>query len=142
MFHWGKQERVEGFNNVINDGEPIYLITKGKQFILSQDWVYKHETLGYLTVRRGFYSDLASVPLPLFWWQFGKWNLAAIPHDFIYENGYLLVNDLEQQMTKKEADDLFYHILKDVGVTPLTAFAMFLAVSWFGRGDFDRQKLG
>lgn len=123
---------------LISDGAPIYIMTeKGKNFRLSRDWEYLHPDLGTIKVEKGYKSDLASVPLLFWWWQWGKWNVGAIAHDYIYEEGRILADGKWVEMKKAEADNLFYQILQEVGVPPLTSFLMYLAVRLFGRGNFD-----
>lgn len=127
-------------DRLICDGAPVYLMAEnGKHFILSRDWEYEHP-IGRVTVPHGYKSDLASVPMPFFWWQFGKWNVAAIAHDYIYEFGCIYVDGIKKTMRKEQADVLFYEILQDMQVTPITAYLMYLAVCWFGRGEFGKNS--
>lgn len=116
---------------LISDGKPLYLTSeKGKTFRLIEDWKFKHDNLTpILVVPEGYTSDLASIPSWIFWWQWGKWNVAAIAHDYIYEHGYILLEEYENgfrissdilKRTKKEADFLFYEICCFLGVPPIT----------------------
>ena len=79
-----------------------------------------------------------SVPSIFFWWQWGKWNIAAIAHDYIYEHGYINgVNPdksetLKLECTRSKADQLFFANCLALGVNPITAFLMFLACRLFG----------
>lgn len=62
-----------------------------------------------LTVPKGFVTDFASVPRPL-WSIFppmGKYSLAAIFHDYLYACGLL---------SRKGADKLFLVLMKHLGV--------------------------
>jgi Protein of unknown function (DUF1353) len=136
---------------LISDGKPLYLPSEtGKTFKLIEDWKFRHDALldTILLVPQGYKSDLASIPSWVFWWQWGKWNIAAIAHDYIYEHGYLLAelencdplleNSVEQiHLTKQEADLLFYDLLKFLGVRPITARLMYWAVKLFGRGCWE-----
>ena len=73
---------------LISDGKPLYLITeRGKKFQLTKNWEFEHDRYSRFTlvVPEGYKSDLASVPLWIFWWQWGKWNIPAIVHDYIYK---------------------------------------------------------
>jgi hypothetical protein len=127
--------------NVICDGEPVYLAKEnGKRFLLSRDW--EAEVDGFiLVVPRGYHCDLASIPLPFFWWQFGKWNVAAIAHDYLYDFGYILIKEegrvYQQPYTKRQADLLFWQLCRSLGVSPITARLMFWAVHFFGGWRFD-----
>lgn len=87
----------------------------------------------------GFATDLASIPAFLFWLQWGLWNAAAIAHDFAYANGFVIVcqpqvsSELIQiELTREQADFMFLNKLRQDGVNPLLARAMFLAVRAFG----------
>jgi Protein of unknown function (DUF1353) len=70
---------------LISDGKPLYLASEdGKTFRLIEDWKFKHDRFTpILVVPEGYKSDLASIPSWIFWWQWGKWNIAAIAHDYI-----------------------------------------------------------
>ncbi len=126
---------------LISDGKPLYLATEGKKsFRLIEDWKFQHDLFRpVLVVPEGYQSDLASIPTWIFWWQWGKWNIAAIAHDYIYEHGYIL-SDWEEEgrkamyFGKEDADQLFYDICLFLGVRPITAKLMYWAVRLFGRG--------
>lgn len=132
---------------LISDGKPLYLASeKGKTFRLIEDWKFKHDAFTpILVVPEGYKSDLASIPSWIFWWQWGKWNVAAIAHDYIYEHGYIL-SDWEEEgrkalyLAKFQADKLFYDICLHLGVPPITAKLMYWAVVLFGRGAWDQPK--
>ena len=149
---------------LISDGNPIYLVQQsGKRFQLTKDWRFKHPAFnGIVAVPAGYYSDLASVPSFLFWWQFGRWNIPAICHDFMYEHGFIYldleVDDsktangssivhsrplrtarLEIQVSKAEADLFFYEVAIAVGVSPITAKLMYWACCLFGKGIWQKS---
>lgn len=134
---------------LISDGKPLYLASEGKKtFRLIEDWKFKHDCFTpILVIPEGYKSDLASIPSWIFWWQWGKWNIAAIAHDYIYEHGYIL-GDLEKpgeiferrtvlRLSKAEADLIFYGICLFLGVRPITAKLMYWAVKFFGRGVWN-----
>lgn len=137
---------------LISDGKPLYLAAEGKKsFRLIEDWKFKHDRFSpILVVPEGYKSDLASIPNWIFWWQWGKWNIAAIAHDYIYEHGYILSDwELKYQeeifarrlpfhLSKQEADFLFYEICLFLGVKPITAKLMYWAVKLFGRGAWEK----
>lgn len=132
--------------NVINTGEPTLLITSGgKTFQLDDWWAYIDHLGRHWVVPKGFVYDLASIPPWLWWLQWGPWNNGAVLHDFAYNFGhsFILKNNqlIKQELSKKEADDLF----ADITFTTVQQFEhknaplwriglMHLAVSWFGRG--------
>lgn len=128
---------------LISDGKPLYLASEGKKtFRLIEDWRFKHDRFtSILVVPEGYKSDLASIPSWIFWWQWGRWNIAAILHDFIYEHGYILVETKESlrriYLSKRAADLLFYEICCFLEVPPTTAKLMYRAVCLFGRGVWD-----
>jgi hypothetical protein len=129
---------------LISDGKPLYLASEGKKtFRLIEDWKFQHNQFtSVLVVPEGYQSDLASIPNWIFWWQWGKWNIAAIAHDYIYEYGYILSDwqDGRRAMffDKKGADKLFYEICCFLGVPPVTARLMYWAVRLFGRGCWEK----
>lgn len=137
---------------LISDGKPLYLASEGKKsFRLIEDWRFKHDRFTpILVIPEGYKSDLASIPSWIFWWQFGAWNIAAIAHDYIYEQGYILgdwelkyqdeifARRLPLHLSKQEADFFFYEICLFLGVNPITARLMYWAVKLFGRGAWEK----
>jgi len=76
------------------------------------------------TVPAGYCTDFASVPRWL-WWLFpprGRWNRAAIVHDYLYE----------RHVDRFVADAMFRAGMKDLGVPWLPRLAMYYAVRLFG----------
>ncbi|MGL5878188.1 MAG: DUF1353 domain-containing protein [Xenococcaceae cyanobacterium] len=128
---------------LINDGKPLYLTRlPGKNFRLIDNWVYDSELYGRISVPKRYVSDLASIPSWAFWWTWGAWNIAAIPHDFLYQYGFIWQEKAGEysilQLSKKETDILFYQINLELKVSPLTAFLMYQAVRFFGVGVWDK----
>ncbi len=84
-----------------------------------------------ISVPVGFVTDLASVPRGLWWWlpPHGKWALASVVHDFMYENAI---------STKKDADYTFFKLLRIYGVPKTKARLMYWAVRLFGRGKYKK----
>jgi len=74
-----------------------------------------------ITVPRGFITDFASIPRPL--WSvyppYGAWSGPAIVHDYLY---------VKQPRTRKESDDIFLEAMKVVGVPWLRRTLMYSAV--------------
>jgi hypothetical protein len=72
----------------------------------------------------GFLTDLASVPrlfqnvLP----SDGKYKECAVVHDFLLSSG---------RLKRSECDKMFYFAMIDNGITPLTAYVMYKAVSFY-----------
>lgn len=75
-----------------------------------------------LTVPKGFTTDLASVPRPFRWFVSvtGRWNKAAVLHDYLYEH--------DNGFTQREADVLFENFNEELGVSGIYRWAMFLGV--------------
>ena len=93
----------------------------GTRFELLTPLVYASATGRIITVPAGFVTDFASIPR-LLWWRYpksGKWNRAAVVHDFLYAyNG----------CTRAEADAIFKEALEVCGVGWRTRQQFWLAV--------------
>jgi hypothetical protein len=107
-----------------------------KRFRLLEDWklAYLGKTI---IVPEGFETDLASVPALFFWWQWGTWNLPAIVHDWAYLNRSIcfLNNDGSFEiieLSRKEADFLFYDLMFDFKVNFIVRRLMHKTVRIFG----------
>lgn len=97
------------------------------RMLSSGDWQllaslsYFHRSGLIITVPRGFITDLASIPrifhslIP----QHGSHSPAAILHDYLYAT---------QEMSRKQADQMFCDVMKDTGVNIVRCYAMYLAV--------------
>ncbi|EHG2952127.1 DUF1353 domain-containing protein [Salmonella enterica subsp. diarizonae serovar 53:r:z35] len=86
-----------------------------------------------ISVPAGFITDLASVPR-IFWTPLptdGKYAKAAIIHDYLYDNAL---------RTKKEADLIFLDEMTVLGVPKWKRIVMYLAVRWFGRGMYGKER--
>ena len=138
---------------LISDGKPLYLGDK-KEFQLTANYYIDWASISPITnelvettyfVPLGFISDLASVPSLFFWLQWGVWNIAAIHHDFCYANGFVYqLTDgfyfIAHEITRKESDRLFLKICLSLGVNPLLAHGMYLAVRIFGGSKWQGSK--
>jgi len=104
----------------------------------------------WFTVPAGFSTDLASVPR-LLWWlipPFGMYERAAIIHDYLYVHRPRIASSVEvtggdtglppitvkeySPISRKDADGIFYRIMKEDGVWKPKAWCMWKAVAWFG----------
>ncbi|EAQ7975984.1 DUF1353 domain-containing protein [Salmonella enterica] len=86
-----------------------------------------------ISVPAGFITDLASVPR-IFWTPLppdGKYAKAAIIHDYLYDNAL---------RTKKEADLIFLDEMTVLGVPKWKRIVMYLAIRWFGRGMYGKER--
>ena len=85
-----------------------------------------------IVVPKGFQTDLASVPTGLRWLihKRGKWDTAAVFHDYLYRTG----------RNKVKADLLFRKIMQLCGVKPWRYNLMFFGVSIFGWLFWKRNR--
>lgn len=144
--------------SILTNGRPVYIPDHKKKFQLTERLNFIGYSEAYpihlnttYFVPKGFETDLASVPNWIFWWQWGKWNLAAIVHDYLYCHGYLFKiaattdpwesDSSIQKFSKQEADLLFYEMCQALGVDRVTSILMYLAVKIFGR-NYGNQKTG
>jgi len=80
-----------------------------------------------ISVDAGFRTDLATIPFPLtaIAPRYGAYNRAAIVHDFLYATKGRVG---DQQLTRKEADQVFYDIMIEDGVPRWKAYTFWLSV--------------
>lgn len=88
-----------------------------------------------IIVNKGFRTDLASIPKPL--WSFispmqSGYVYPAILHDFLYAGVF--------DITRKEADQIFYDALLFEGASGFTANKMWLAVRLFGGRAYKEHE--
>lgn len=88
--------------------------------------------LNSILIPAGFKTDLASVPkVPGIYALFkGSCRRAALIHDYIYSTG---------TVSRKTADDIFYHEMLKENVPVWKAKLMWLAVRVFGKGRYNRM---
>lgn len=94
-----------------------------------------------IEVHANFITDFASIPRWL-WWLYnptGPYGKAAVIHDYIYRNVFLLRPDGEQY-TKEEADLIFKEAMKILPVSNFTISAMYLAVDFGGTSTFEGYR--
>jgi hypothetical protein len=82
-------------------------------------------------VPQGYVTDFASVPRPFRWLvpKSGKYNQAAVVHDYIYTNLY-------RTLTKDQADQIFFDAMQELGVVRWKRKLMYFAVRIGGRGNW------
>ncbi len=108
-----------------SDGYHIRRTLLPGQFILREDFAVTWDGSAGLirfTVEAGFKTDLASIPVIFrrFIPKMGKWNQAAICHDWAYCG--------KTTLTKAEADLLFLDAMRAANVVWWRRRAMYLAV--------------
>lgn len=82
----------------------------------------------------GFRTDFASIPKmfqsiisPV-----GKWSMAALFHDYIYSK------EFEGNISRKQADDMFYVLMRHCHTAKVTAWVMWAAVRMFGKWSWKK----
>lgn len=110
-------------------------VREGRQCCrLLRDW-----TIRGITIPAGFVTDWASVP----WWldgfvpSFGPYAPATIPHDYLYSVGGVL--PCGDAFTRKQVDDLFLDLLKELGVSWAKRSAMYRAVRLGGGSGWNKR---
>lgn len=83
-----------------------------------------------IIVPKGFQCDFCSVPrLPLVWLMVGAiGEVAGTVHDYLYRRGAQLLEGNYREPTREEADNIFYNILGEEGVSWWKRKAMYYAV--------------
>ena len=109
------------------DFKPLHvrILRDGRTVELLDPYTYHHPHHGKILVPAGFRTDFASVPR-LFWrvvppW--GRYSPAAAVHDYLYATG---------QMSRRDADVVFYDKMIALGVNKAKAWTMYRAVRMFG----------
>lgn len=108
----------------------------GRRWRLTETFGYTTRPGRRITVPAGFETDFASVPR--FFWRllpptgegipYGK---AAVIHDFLYRTSTI-------DVTRKQADGIFFDAMTDLGVGNFTRHAMWLAVRLGGWSSFRK----
>lgn len=87
-----------------------------------------------VTVPVGFRTDFASIPRmfqhiisPV-----GKWSSAALFHDYIYSKQF------EGNISRKQADDMFYVLARHYHTNAVTAWVMWACVRMFGKWSWKK----
>jgi hypothetical protein len=91
-------------------------------FIVSHPLVYRiQQTNQAIEVPKGFITDLASIPRPLWWWEspIDRSMASAIIHDFLY---------WDQTCSKDEADAVLSLAMQESGVSATTRKMVYLGV--------------
>ena len=109
----------------------------GRDYTLAADYTYHTKADYSITARKGFETDLSSIPRIL-WVILPPDSLsltAPIMHDLLYRNGGVLPKDqvnAYREITREESDLLFLEIMKSEGISSWRCKAGYLAVSKFG----------
>lgn len=111
---------------------------QGKYWELLQPFIFISAHLGPIEAKRGFWTDLASVPWFARWYvsRDGDHTKPAVIHDWLYD----VVSGFDfPGISRLDADRVFYEALKVRGVRPGLALVLFLSVRVGGCFSFRRQ---
>jgi len=106
-------------------------------FQLTANFRY-HSSVGTITIRKGFYTDGASVP-KIFWNIFSPWGSyfsAALVHDFLYSKDS---SDIFPVAGRKEADLIFKEAMFNAGVGWITRETVYRAVRLGGWASYKKK---
>lgn len=104
---------------------------KNYDFTLCRTFKFKVDEKSY-RVHQGFATDLASIPRVL-WSIYSPTRAETIPGAVIHDYLYFCPG----QMTRKEADSIFYDSLIVKGISRFTAFRYWIAVRLLGKSHFN-----
>lgn len=137
--------------------QPLIVPISKDRFKLTADYYFRWSSEKgnhVLVIPAGFESDGASIPRPL-WSLVGMYpdgliRAAALVHDFIYQHGgYIPMNNHQLSkskfiwnscrlvVTRKQADQLFRHIMELSGIKSWRCTLAYHAVRLFGRGNWN-----
>lgn len=137
---------------------PPVIPLKGNKYILYKDFLYHfscEQGVHFLSVDKGFKTDMASIPRIL-WWLVSPFDLGHAPiiHDWLYRYGgkieggsyHILFHNgkwVEGELiwSRKKVDKLFYYMMKEGGVGRLKRKSAHLIVRLFGWIIFTKNKL-
>lgn len=104
----------------------------GTRVMLDSPFAYCRGPL-QICVPTGFITDFASTPRLL--WRimppFGRWNGAAVIHDYLYSTGCL---------SRALSDSIFLEVMLDLGVPTLKALLMYVGVVVCGRRHYKGES--
>ena len=111
----------------------VEVLPSGKTFKLFKQFTW-HGPVIDITVPIGFVTDFASIPrfarmiIP----KLGRWNKAAVLHDYLYQNHIVRYKNLTFTVARKQADLIFLDTMKELGVKKWKRLLMFMSVRLFG----------
>lgn len=117
------------YTTVVNDPNRKWWHKSKRQLI--SDFILEIDGKRFV-IPKGYIFDGSSIPRPL-WSIFPPsydpaWRASAV-HDYFYTHLY-------KHYSKEFADDVFYRVMLKDGASPLVAKLFYLAVKWFGRGNW------
>tara|TARA_B100001750_G_C14984461_1_gene339378 strand:- start:96 stop:500 length:405 start_codon:yes stop_codon:yes gene_type:complete len=118
--------------------DPLIVESKQGDFELVSKFTYTYKDGLCIEVPIGFVSNFASVPQCLqgIIQPFGDHEKAAVVHDYLYSTECTIF------MTRKKADVIFLHMMKELGVSYVKRTFMYRAVRLFGKSFWRHNKPG
>lgn len=109
----------------------------GNKWELFEGFTFYFESKGKkesILIPKGFVTDFASTPRILypFFPPIGKYNKAALVHDFLYSS-----KSDKYNISRKKADQFFLQAMEVLGVSK-KRYLMYLAVRLFGKLSFKK----
>jgi uncharacterized protein DUF1353 len=120
----------------------------GSEWLVVDDFKYAANGGFAITAKRGFKTDLASVPR-LFWGFIASFELSLagpIYHDLIYRSGGRVVlpdgevSPADKVFAREEADDLFLELMTRNRIAYWKRNVAYLAVRWFGESSWQNRS--
>ena len=99
--------------------------------------VYESDLVGLVTVPKGFFTDLASVPrVPFIYESWGnRCHRASVIHDFLYRI------DSVPQATYRQANRIFREAMEATGVSAKIRWPMWMGVFLGGWSAYHKRKV-
>lgn len=116
------------------DGGSTRLREGRRNLVLVDDFfVINVERDFLLRVPKNFNTDFASIPYPFSAWisQFGSHAEAAVVHDWLYAVG--------EPGQRREADQIFFEMMRQADVNLIQSTAMYIAVRAFGNRSYGQR---
>lgn len=106
----------------------LWMVTKAFNYHVGDE-----QSSTIITIPAGYLTDGASVPR-VFWslippW--GNYGQAAVLHDWLCENGYVMVNGIIDNIDRKQADDIFLEAMGVLKVPKYKSIIMYYAIRAF-----------
>lgn len=129
-------------------GELVTFQIDAYQWKVYEDFTYRigaPDGPEFVTIRKGFVTDFASIPRPLWWlWppSAGKHAKPACVHDCLYKTGFVTSNltRLERTIDRAEADRIFLEAMEVAGVSWLSRRMIYRGVRVGGMLAWNKHR--
>ena len=111
----------------------------GTYWYLLEDFIWESKSGELITIPKGFVTDFASIPRPLWMWlpKWAKYGPASVVHDFLY---------WEQNLSRLQADQIMLEAMQDLKVSPPIRTLIYAALRLAGwhtwRSNMSKKKNG